>query len=132
MRAAPLLLLAALAAAPLTLLAQAPPNVTIQLQFARLLMNEARYRDAIDAYRRAVAITTADPALASQAHAGLSLALLRTGDFSGARKEAEHARAGTPSSAALESLYADTLWASGLFDEAEQAYEDAMRRDPAD
>jgi len=117
---------------PLALAAQAPRAADVQLQFARLLMNEARYRDAIDAYRRAVAITTDDSTLASQAHAGLSLALLRTGDFTGARKEAEHARAGTPSSAAVEALYADTLWASGLFDEAEHAYEDAMARDPAD
>ena len=132
MRAASLLLVSTVAAMPLALAAQAPRAADVQLQFARLLMNEARYRDAIDAYRRAVAMTTADPTLASQAHAGLSLALLRAGDFSGARKEAEQAQAGTPSSAALESLYADTLWASGLFDEAEQAYDHAMGRDPAD
>jgi tetratricopeptide (TPR) repeat protein/predicted aspartyl protease len=132
MRAAPLLLLAALAAAPLTLLAQAPPNVTIQLQFARLLMNEARYRDAVEAYRRAVAVAGDDAALAPEAHGGLARALLKTGDFATARKEAEIAAAALPDDASIQALYGDTLWASGLFDEAEHAYVQAIARNPAE
>jgi tetratricopeptide (TPR) repeat protein len=117
---------------PLVLAAQASRAPDVQLQFAKLLMSEARYRDAVDAYRHAVAITVDDAALSAQAHAGLSLALLRTGDFATARKEAATAKAAAPSSAEIEALYGDTLWASGLFDEAEHAYDDAIGRDPAD
>ena len=52
-----LVVVAAFAAAPLVLFAQAPKNATadIQLQFGRMLMDDARYREAVDAYRRALA-----------------------------------------------------------------------------
>jgi tetratricopeptide (TPR) repeat protein len=130
MRAASLILLAAVAAAPLALDAQAPPSASIQLQFARLLMNEARYRDAVDAYRRAVTAAGDDATLAPEAHRGLAQALLKTGDFASARTEAETAATAAPDDAATQALYGDTLWASGLFDEAEHAYARALARDP--
>lgn len=132
MRAAPLILLAAVAAPLAPLVAQAPPAASVQLQFARLLMNEARYRDAVDAYRRAVAAAGDDATLSPEAHRGLAQALLKTGDFASARKAAESATAAAPDNAAMQALYGDTLWASGLFDEAEHAYEQALARDPAD
>jgi tetratricopeptide (TPR) repeat protein len=132
MRAAPVLLLSMLAAAPLALDAQAPRPADLQLQSAKALMRKARYRDAVDAYRRAVAATDGDAALGPQARAGLALALLRTGDFSGARTEAATAAGAAPMDAAVQALYGDTLWASGLFDEAERAYADALARDPDD
>ena len=132
MRATAFLVASALAAAPLVIAAQAPRDADVQLQFAGILMREARYRDAADAYRRAIPLTGDDAVLTSKAHAGLSLALLRIGDFPGARREAERARTAEPASPAVEALYADTLWASGLFDEAERAYDDALGQNPAE
>ena len=49
-----------LAAAPLALDAQAPRPADLQLQSAKALMRKARYRDAVDAYRRAVAVVGND------------------------------------------------------------------------
>ena len=132
MRAAPFVLLATIAATPLALDAQAPRAADVQLQFAKLLMNEARYRDAAEAYRRAVAIAADDAALSSRAHAGLAHALLKMGDFAAARTAAEAASAASPEDAGIEALHGDTLWASGLFDEAEHAYQQALARDPGE
>ncbi len=122
----------ALLVLPLLLSAQQPASADIQLQLGDLLMAEARFRDAADSYRRAMAAAADDQPLKRRAHAGLVLALLRTGDFSGARTEAQQLTAGDPSDARAQSLLGDTLWGSGLFEEAEQAYATALKRDAAD
>ncbi len=116
---------------PLILTAQGPQSgvADIQVQLGDLLANEARYRDAIDPYRRAVAAAAEDLTLRRRAQAGLALSLLRTGDFANARTEAERLVAEDRSDARALALFADTLWASGLFDEAEGAYEDALKAD---
>ena len=48
---------AVLTALPFLLLAQVPSSASadVQLQLGDLFMNEARYRDAIEPYRRAIA-----------------------------------------------------------------------------
>src|SRR5256885_11314951 len=76
---------------PLILTAQAPRSAPadIELQLGDLLSAEARFRDAVDPYRRAVAAAGEDLALQRRARAGLALALLRTGDFAAARAEAQ-------------------------------------------
>ncbi|HTI37485.1 MAG TPA: retroviral-like aspartic protease family protein [Vicinamibacterales bacterium] len=130
MRAAVVLVASTLAAMPFVLEAQAPRTADVQLQFAKLLMNEARYRDAVDAYRRALALS--DGLQLSQARTGLAQALLRTGDFASARQVAETAASAAPADAAIAALYGDTLWASGLFDEAEHAYAQALAVNPAE
>lgn len=131
MRATAFLVASALAA-PFVIAAQAPRDADVELQFAQILLREARYRDAVDAYHRALSLSADDAPVATQAHAGLSLALLRIGDFAGARREAQTARTAAPASPAIEALYGDALWASGLFDEAEEAYGDALGRNPSD
>ena len=123
------IVIAAAAAAPLVVRAQQSAVADIQLQLGDLLMHEARFRDAIEPYRRAMAAAADDRALMRRAHAGLVLALLRTGDFVGARSEAQKLAA---DGADAQALLGDTLWASGLFEEAEQAYDAALRSDLAD
>jgi tetratricopeptide (TPR) repeat protein len=133
MRKAGLLLaLASALLAPLVLAAQAPPSAApdIQLQLGDLLAGDARFRDAAEAYRNA--LTAADPAIARRAQAGLALMLLRVGDFAGARVQAEQLTAAGAANAAAVSLYGDTLWAFGLFEESGNAYDAALKLDPAD
>jgi Flp pilus assembly protein TadD/predicted aspartyl protease len=131
MRRTRLVALAALVLVPLILAAQAPSSATadIQAQLGDLLAAEARFREAVDPYRRAVAAAGEDAELRLRAQAGLALALLRTGDFVAARTEAQALVALDPASARGLALYADTLWASGLFDEAEATYEEALKAD---
>ena len=134
MRKAGLLAAVALVCLPLLLRAQAtpPPAPDAQLQIADQLMAEARFRDALEAYRKAVAVTDTDAALARRARSGLALALLRTGDFRGARVEARKLVQEGDADARVLALYGDTLWAAGLFDEAEQSYVRALSADPGD
>jgi predicted aspartyl protease/Flp pilus assembly protein TadD len=127
-------LVAALSAAlvvPLILAAQAPQPATgeIELQLGDLLAGEARFRDAVDPYRRAVAAAGEDVVLRRRAQAGLALALLRMGDFAAARTEAQRLVAADAGNASALALFADTLWASGLFEEAELAYDNALKAD---
>jgi tetratricopeptide (TPR) repeat protein len=116
------------------LAAQSPPSASadIQLQLGDLLAGEARFREAADAYQRAVAAESADPAVTRRAQSGLALMLLRVGDFAGARAEAEHLTRTDGADAAALSLYGDTLWAFGLFEEADRAFGAALKADPAD
>jgi predicted aspartyl protease len=113
--------------------AQGPVSATpdIQLQLGDLLAAEARYRDAADAYQRALS-TAADAALQRRAQAGLALMLLRVGDFDAARTQAEGLAHAAGAGAAAYALYGDTLWAFGLFEEAEEAYDAALKLDAAD
>ena len=126
--------LSAAIAAPMLLAAQSPQSATpeIQLQLGDLLMNEARFRDAVEPYRRAMAASGDDVAVARRAQAGLVLALLRVGDFAAARTQAQELTAVDPGNARAHALYGDTLWASALFEEAEHAYETALKADSSD
>lgn len=123
--------LASVLAVPLILSAQAPisPPADVQLQAADRLAANARFRDAADAYRHAAGALDADVPLKRRAHAGIALMLLRIGDFPAARAEAEGIVEGPPNAAFL-SLYGDTLWAYGLFEEAEASYERAVAINP--
>lgn len=129
-----LVALASIVIAPLLLAAQAPPSASadIQLQLGDRLAGEARFRDAADAYQRALAAASADPAVKRRAQSGLALMLLRVGDFAGARAQAEQLTRGERADAPALSLYGDTLWAFGLFEESARAYDAALKADPAD
>src|SRR4051812_8620508 len=118
-------------AAPLILTAQVARSATadIELQLGDLLSAEARFHDAVDPYRRALAVAGDDLSLRRRAQAGLALALLRTGDYAGARTEAQQLVDSDTGNGRALALFADTLWASGLFDEAEAAYEIALKVD---
>jgi predicted aspartyl protease/Flp pilus assembly protein TadD len=118
-------LVSTLVGVPFVLAAQAP--VDVQLQHADALVRDGRFTDAADTYRRILAGEAAD-SVRERARAGLTLALLRTGDFAAARAEG----AGLAEAPGAESLalYGDSLWSSGLFDEAERAYAASLARDP--
>ncbi|HWQ00404.1 MAG TPA: tetratricopeptide repeat protein, partial [Vicinamibacterales bacterium] len=130
MRAAVRLLLVALVAASATVLrADDGAIAEIQLQLADLLYADGRYREALEAYRRAEA--AADAAVRVRAGRGLVLSLLRVGRFDEARREGAELVAAAPRDPQALAVHADALWAAGLFDESERAARDALALDPA-
>ena len=57
-------------------------------------------------------------------------AALRIAEFDDARDAAERLKADAPADPDALTLYGDALWASGLFDEAEEQYQQALSRAP--
>jgi predicted aspartyl protease/Flp pilus assembly protein TadD len=100
----------------------------IQLQLGKSLFEQGQYLDALDAYRNAV--RSEDSAVSRQARAGIVLAALRIAEFNLARREAEALVNLAPRSPEALALYADSLWASGLFDAAEEQYKRALSLKP--
>src|SRR5262245_7126296 len=116
-----------LAAASFTLYAQAGPqsqSVEIQRQLGDEFLAEGRYQDALEAFQRAM--TIAEPDDMRAVRAGLVQSALRVAEFDLARTEAEKLVASSPKSPEAVALYADALWASGLFEEAESRYRDTL------
>jgi tetratricopeptide (TPR) repeat protein len=100
----------------------------VQLQIGHEFFAEGRYGDALDAYQRA--LTGPDPADPRAARAGIIQAALRVAEFTIARTEAEALVRSAPLDPNALSLSGDALWASGLFDEAESRYRDALSKVP--
>lgn len=115
------------AAVPLAIGARVPQDgsADVQVQLADLLFAEGRFAEAADAYQRAV--TVVDSGLASRAGAGLVLSHLRVGDFRTAFTDAAEFRRLRPDDAMTAAIHGEALWASGLFQEAESAYEAALK-----
>ena len=108
--------------------AQAPPEVPeVQVQLGDLLLAEGRYADAAAAYRRALP----SPALGARAGVGLVVTQLRLGDFDRAHAEATALRQRYQGDAAVAAVNGDALWAFGLFEDADAAYEAALAADPS-
>jgi Flp pilus assembly protein TadD/predicted aspartyl protease len=103
-------------------------SVDIQLQLGHLLFSDGRYVDALDAYQRALAAT--DNSQLRQARFGVVKSALMVAEFDLARREAEKLYAASPRDPEAISLYGDSRWASGLFEEAETRYRDALAIDP--
>jgi len=103
-------------------------DAELQFQLANLLLDETRYREAIQAYDKA--IESGVPAMVGRARKGKVRAALRIAEFGLARQEAERLHAdGAPDAEGL-TLYGDALWSSGLFDESDRAYRDALGLEP--
>jgi tetratricopeptide (TPR) repeat protein len=100
----------------------------IQIQLGDLLSREARFEQAAAAYRRARDASTGDTRM--RAGRALVRTLLRTPEFRRARAEAELLLAERPNDAEALALHGDSLWAGGLFEEAEGRYHDAVAADP--
>jgi len=101
-----------------------PADPTAQFQLATEFYESARYREAIGAYEQA--LRSGDTALGTRARKGKIRAALRIAEFDLARSEAEILNIGAAPDAEALALLGDALWASGLFDEAETAYEEAL------
>jgi predicted aspartyl protease/Flp pilus assembly protein TadD len=125
------LLIGLTAAALLGLRADAAPQseiAEIQLQLANELYAEGRYAEALDAYQRAVSASGPDDV--RRPRAGLIVSALRVAEFDLARTHAEAQVKAAPRDAEAIALYADALWSSGLFEEAEARYEEAIALNP--
>jgi Flp pilus assembly protein TadD/predicted aspartyl protease len=103
-------------------------DAELQFQLANLLYDETRYWEALQAFERAG--ESSDPALAIRALKGKVRTELRVAEFVRARTDAEKLKANAPSDPEALALYGDSLWASGLFDEADAGYRDAIARAP--
>ena len=128
------LALAAAAAAPIVIDANSTPSSArseIRLQLGDLLFGDERYWEAVVAYERAK--EGAKPVQLVRATRGLLRSLLQVAEFARAHQEAEIlTEIADPDDSASRGLYADALWASGLFAEAEAVYRDVLALDPQD
>lgn len=100
----------------------------VQLQLGDLLYGEGKYRDSLEAFRNATRV--APPDLVQRARAGVVQAALRCAEFEEARQTAEELLRNSPRSPEAIAMYGDSLWASGLFDQAEIRYRDALGIEP--
>jgi Flp pilus assembly protein TadD/predicted aspartyl protease len=122
---------ALLATASFVIHADATPSsqaYEIQVQLGQLLSGEGRYGDALHAYENA--LTEAAPDQQQPARTGVIQMALRTAEFDLARHEAETLIKAHPRSPDALALYADALWSSGLFEQAETKYRDALSIEP--
>lgn len=99
-------------------------DAALQFQLGTLLFEETRYREALEAFRKAVDADS--KSLSMQARMGVVKSALRLGEFLEAQKEAQVLKQQDPKSAEVLSLHADALWSAGLFDEAYEEFKDAL------
>jgi predicted aspartyl protease/Flp pilus assembly protein TadD len=122
---------AVIAAATFVIRADATPSsqaAEIQVQLGDLLFSEGRFLDSLDAYRNALKVAPADSQ--RRARVGVIASALRVAEFELARQEAEKLHLQDPGGPEAIALYGDALWASGLFQEAEAQYKDALAAAP--
>jgi tetratricopeptide (TPR) repeat protein len=100
----------------------------IQLQLGDLLFSEGRFLDSLDAYK--LALKSALPDNTRRPRIGVIASALRVAEFDLARSEAELLHQADPTGPDVMALYGDALWASGLFQEAENQYRDALAAQP--
>lgn len=103
-------------------------DAALQFQLGTLLFEETRYREALEAFRKAV--TADSKSMAVQARIGVVKSALRLGEFMAAQKEAQTLKQQDPRSAEVLTVHADALWSAGLFDEAHAEFKDALALQP--
>jgi Flp pilus assembly protein TadD len=99
-------------------------DAQLQLQLAQLLFDETRYREALQAFDQA--IEADDPELTRRGRKGKVRTALRLAEFGTARSEAQRLRDDNARDPEALTLFGDALWSSGLFAEADVAYEEAL------
>jgi tetratricopeptide (TPR) repeat protein len=122
---------AIVAAASLVIRADMTPSSQaseIQLQLGDLLFSEGRFSDSLEAYR--LALKTAPHDVVRRPRVGVISSALRVAEFDLARQEAEKLYQTDSKSPESMALYSDALWSSGLFQEAETKYRDALAAAP--
>jgi len=100
----------------------------VQLRIGDLLFAEGRFSDSLDAYRNSLKV--APPDATRRPRMGVIASALRVAEFGLARLEAEKLHQSDPKGPDATALYADALWSSGLFQEAETGYRDALAAAP--
>jgi tetratricopeptide (TPR) repeat protein len=103
-------------------------SVEIQMQLGDVLFEEGRYRESLEAFENAVKV--APPDRLRRARGGLIQSALRVAEFESARVQAEFLIKESPRAAESLALYGDALWASGLFEQAEAKYKEALSATP--
>jgi tetratricopeptide (TPR) repeat protein len=83
----------------------------LQFQLGTLLFEETRYREALEAFRKAVDADS--KTIAIQARIGVVKSALRLGEFIEAQKEANTLKQQDPRSADVIAIHADALWSAG-------------------
>ena len=106
----------------------APDDAELQFQIGTLLFEETRFREALEAFRKAT--RTDNKSIAVQARIGVVKSALRLGEFAEAQREAATLKKAEPRSAEIISIHADALWSGGLFDEADREFRDALALAP--
>ncbi|MEO7134027.1 MAG: aspartyl protease family protein [Vicinamibacterales bacterium] len=96
----------------------------LQFQLGTLLFEETRYREALEAFRKAISADS--KSISIQARIGVVKSALRLGEFIEAQHEATRLKQQDPRSADVLAVHADALWSAGLFDEAHQEFKDAL------
>jgi Flp pilus assembly protein TadD/predicted aspartyl protease len=104
-------------------------DAELQYQLASVLFDDTRYTEAMDAYGRA-AKASKNPALTLNAYKGRVRSALRVAEFAVAREDAQFLKREAPRDPEVITLWADSLWAAGLFDESDQGYRDALSISP--
>ena len=99
-------------------------DAALQFQLGTLLFEETRYREALEAFRKAVDADS--KSLSMRARMGVVKSALRLGEFLEAQKTAQVLKQQDPKNAEVLSLHADALWSAGLFDEAHEEFKDAL------
>ena len=107
-----------------------PPSqaAEVQLQLGDILYAEGKYLDSLDAYKHALNISPSDSR--RRPRIGVIASALRVAEFELARDEAAKLVQADPSGPEAMTLYGDSLWAMGLFQEAEAKYKDALAAAP--
>jgi Flp pilus assembly protein TadD/predicted aspartyl protease len=100
----------------------------IELAIGNQFYADGRYMDALDAYQRS--LTAVAPANERLARSGAVMAALRAAEFTTARTHSEALVKVAPHDPDAVALYADALWSSGLFEEAEARYQEALALAP--
>lgn len=103
-------------------------DAALQFQIGTLLFEETRYREALEAFRKAVGADSKSMAL--QARIGVVKSSLRLGEFLDAQKEAQTLKQQAPTDPEVLTVHADALWSAGLFDEAHEEFKDALALSP--
>jgi Flp pilus assembly protein TadD/predicted aspartyl protease len=120
-------LAACLSLSPVTS-AISPDAAEVQLQMAKLLFNDGRYIEAFDAFEQVK--TAEDPRVRREALRGSVTSALRLGDFSHAYADAQILVRNASHDSDAISLYGDSLWAIGRFEESEKKFQDALALAP--
>ena len=124
----PCAVLAAALIVGVCLRAETDADAELQYQLGSVLLNDSRYREAVEAFERAT--KTDDASLVMRARKGKIRAALRIAEFGIAHETAESLYAQPDVDAEGIALYGDALWASGRFDDADGAYQRAVERTP--